>query len=46
MGGGITTCPLDVSNNASMINKRDPFLNDIWSRGRNPSGNRFPNVEN
>ena len=25
MGGGITTCPLDVSNNASTVNRRDPF---------------------
>ena len=25
MGGGTTTCPLDVSNNASMVNIRDSF---------------------
>ena len=25
MGEGVTTCPLDVSNNASTVNKRNPF---------------------
>ena len=46
MGGRVTTCLLDVSNNASTVNKRDPFLNDIWSRGHNPSRNWLLNVEN
>ena len=32
MGEGITTCPLNVSNNALTVNKKDPFLNDIWSQ--------------
>ena len=22
--------PLDISNNTSKINRRDPFLNDVW----------------
>ena len=26
----ITTCPLDISNNTTEINMRDPFLNDVW----------------
>ena len=46
MGGGITICPMGVSKNASTVNRRDPFLNDIWSRSRNPSRNRLPDIGN
>ena len=46
MGGGVTISPLDVLNNASMVNKRDSFFNDVWGRDCNSSGNWFPNVEN
>ena len=30
--------PLDVLNNASTVNKRDSFFNDVWGRGCNSSG--------
>ena len=46
MDGGTTTCPLDVSNNASTVNKRDSFFNDVWGQGCNSFGNWFPNAEN
>ena len=45
IGGGIATCSLDLSNNASTINRRDSFFYDLWSRGRHPSGNWIPNVK-
>ena len=41
-----TTCPLDILNNASKVNMRDPFLNDVWGRGCNPTGEWFSNNEN
>ena len=44
MGGGIATCQMDVSNNASTVNKRDSFLNDIWSRGVIPLETKFPTL--
>ena len=46
MGGGITTYLLDVSNNSSSINRRNPIFNDIWGRGCNSSGHWLSNVEN
>ena len=44
MGEGITTCPLNVSNNALTINKKDPFLNDIWSQVVIPLETGFPTL--
>ena len=31
MGEGTTTYPLDVLNNASMVNRRDSYFNDVWA---------------
>ena len=44
MGEGITICPLNVSNNALTINKKDPFLNDIWSQVVIPLETGFPTL--
>ena len=44
MGEGITTCPLNVSNNALTVNKKDPFLNDIWSQVVIPLETGFPTL--
>ena len=46
MGGGITTCPLDVSNNTSPVNRWNPIFNDIWGGGCDFFGNWLPNAEN
>ena len=44
MGGGTTTCPLDVLNNASTVNRRDSFFNDVWGRGCNSLKTGFPTL--
>ena len=42
----ITSRPLDISNNASKVNMRDQFFNDVWGRGCNSSGEWFSNIKN
>ena len=41
MGGGNTTCPLDVSNNSSPINRRNPLFNDVWAEAVIPLETSF-----
>ena len=45
MGGRTTTCPLDISNNASKVHRRDPFLNDIGAEAVIPLENSFPTMK-
>ena len=45
MGGRTATCPVDVSNHASQINKGDPLFDDLWSRGCYPLETGFPTLK-
>ena len=45
MGGRVVTRPLDISDYASQVNRRDTIFNDIWSRGRYSFGDLIPNAE-
>ena len=38
------TCPLDISNNASKVNRKDPFFNDVWAEAVIPLENGFPTL--
>ena len=44
MGGGITTCPLNVSNNTSSVNRRNPLFNDVWGQAVIPLETGFPTL--
>ena len=45
MGGRTTTCLVDILNHASQINRENPIFNDLWSRGRHPLEDKFPNTK-
>ena len=42
MGGGITICPLDVSNNTSLVNKRNPIFMTFGAETVIPLETGFP----
>ena len=39
-----TTCPLDILNDASKVNRRDPLFNDVWAEAVIPLENGFPTL--
>ena len=43
MGRRVVTCPLNVQNYSSQVNRRDPFFNDFWSRGCHSFRDQIPN---
>ena len=44
MGGKTTTCPVDVSNHAPQVNRRDPIFDDLRDRGYYSSRTVFPTL--
>ena len=39
-----TTCPLDISNNALTVNRRDSFFNHVWAEAVIPLETGFPTL--
>ena len=45
MGRRVITRPLDMSDYALQVNKRDNILNDVWGRGHYSFGDWIPNTD-
>ena len=41
MGRITVTCPVNVSNHTSQVNRGNPLFNDLWGRGVIPLESRF-----
>ena len=42
MGGRASTCPLDISDHPSQVNRGDPLFNDLWGEAVIPLETGFP----